>query len=862
MRSSWRLARNNLAGRRGRAALMVGAIALASALVTAVACAIGAVQVNFEYQVAKLLGATDVRVFHQFGGKFEPTVLEQVSAWPEVELASGRMQTSITLRRTRPRERDSDEGTPRSTVRATGLEFDRAEAFRPLPLAAGVFPNRADEILLDPLAAQQLNARPGDRLEVQRFGDPIELTVAGIYERKLLGTLQRPRVRMDRTTLAAAANQADELSYILVILKAGVDPEEFCAAYVDALPAELALEPAELVASGFYERLEAGKLSFLLAVVVTFVCASFIIVTGLTAGVTEKQRELAIVRCVGGSRGQLVAGQLLTGVVLATLGAAIGAPLGVGLAWTLVQQYAEFLPAGMAIPWSGVGLAFGGAIGSGLLGAAYPAFLASRTAPLQAMAATGRPTSVRAVVIAALIGGGLIAGQWAVTSVDDPQLRFWLHVYIGLVMGLIGYFVIAAPAFALLARGLGPPLSWLLRLPSGMLTRSMLTSPFRHGLTAGAMMVGVTIMISTWTNANTITDQYLEKMKFPDGFAFRANGLTPQEQQAIADLPFVEDVCMIAWTPLGVTNRHMFGVEGLASPSVAAIGFDPDKFFSMNSVEWAAGDPAEVIRKLKRGEGIVVAKEFLTQGVGVGDTLRLGAGRVEHDFEIAGVIDASWVAVIVQSFGIRSAYLQHAHSCVFMDLQTAKDRFGNDEALFLQINMSETISDDDAKEAVTDVAPGVVFHSGRWIRQRIDEVVGVLISINAGVAFAALLLACLGVGNVILANIESRRYEFGVLRATGGGRFTVARLIFAEALVIGLTAALVGTLNGLQQAYVAAIHYRDIAGIPFDHLNPPIGPSVLSWAVVIGMALLAAGPAVRAIVAKSPRELVSLGRNG
>ena len=69
----------------------------------------------------------------------------------------------------------------------------------------------------------------------------------------------------------------------------------------------------------------------------SFFAASFIIMTGLTVDVAERQRDLAVLRCVGGARWQLASSQLSVGVLIGGIGALIGVPLGLvgcaGLFW-------------------------------------------------------------------------------------------------------------------------------------------------------------------------------------------------------------------------------------------------------------------------------------------------------------------------------------------------------------------------------------------------------------------------------------------------------------------------------------------------------------------------------------------------
>lgn len=899
MLPSWRLALNTLAGRPVRTGLMIGAIAIAAALVMAIACAQATVQASMSHGITKFVGNTDARIIHQGNGRFEEPLLEQVRAWPEVDVASGRLGASLTLIHADGRTDPETGELLRITPTAIGVEFENETRFRIREITRGTFPAKPDEILIDEVTAEQLRTEVGDVLEIQRFGDPILLTVAGIFTRPRLGTIQRPLVEIDRTVLAEATDRPAELSAIVIILKDGVNVEAFCAAHQAELPGILSLEPAELVRSGFDRQIVASRLGLLVASIFSFISASFIIVTALTTSVTERQREMAVTRCIGASRGQLFGSQLMAGIVLAGAGAIIGVPLGIGLTAVLTWYFAEYLPAGLHVHALGLQLATIGSFGAGILGALYPAIMSSRVAPLQAMSIRAQPVRAMSIIICSMIGCAFIALQLGLFRITDPSDRFLAYVYAGLPCLLMGYFALAVPLLTLISTMISPVLSGALRLPAGMLGRSMRVMPFRQGFTAGALMVGTAILVSTWSNMTSILDDWLREIKFADGFAFRTAGISPAEQHAIASLPFVSDVCVISYLPVRVYDRQIFGVQGLAPPNVTCMGFDPDKFFAMNTVQWAAGDPANAIARLKDGTGLIVADRFLpTQKVKIGDTLTIGVGKTKKSFEIVGAVSSAGLDIATQSFGIRSQYMEFSISCVFVDQRVVEDVFDNRDVLIMQLNLKSvgggdsavvplplrgeggvrremhdnaeshaasnaatSLTDEQILAAISEVAPGVMFHSGRWITKTINEVATAMMIVQSVVAFAALVLASLGVGNVILANIHGRRYEYGVLRAVGGHRSLLARLIFGEAIMLAITGALIGTLLGMHLAWVGVHHYRELAGLPL-RLILPQWPTVFGWLTVIALTLLAALPGVWSVVRRQPAALLASGRNG
>jgi putative ABC transport system permease protein len=159
-------------------------------------------------------------------------------------------------------------------------------------------------------------------------------------------------------------------------------------------------------------------------------------------------------------------------------------------------------------------------------------------------------------------------------------------------------------------------------------------------------------------------------------------------------------------------------------------------------------------------------------------------------------------------------------------------------------------------DAVTDRVPGAVFASGRAIRKTILEVGDRILMITSAIAFAALALACFGVGNVVAANIGARTFEFGVLRATGATPGLLARLVLGEVLLLTIAGAGIGTALGLHLARMGVLWHKELGGqeIVFE---PPLAPLAIGWAVLLVMTVASAMPAVRALMRRSVRELVS-----
>ncbi|MFI6071371.1 FtsX-like permease family protein [Actinoplanes sp. NPDC051343] len=143
--------------------------------------------------------------------------------------------------------------------------------------------------------------------------------------------------------------------------------------------------------------------------------AGFVISSTFAFTVAQRRRDLALLRLVGGSRGQVRRMLLGEALLLGGLGAAAGVPAGLAVmaAQEGLLRTLGFVPAGFHGQWREwiLAVSFGAGIGLAVSGAAVAARRASRVRPLEALRDTGEAARVMTVTrwIAALIffGGAL-----------------------------------------------------------------------------------------------------------------------------------------------------------------------------------------------------------------------------------------------------------------------------------------------------------------------------------------------------------------------------------------------------------------------------------------------------------------------
>lgn len=916
MRAAWQLTRSGLWARPARTALLSTAVALSAALVTAVACALASVNNAVAVQLDARMGTAEARLIPAGRGQsIAPEALETVRNWPGVEFVRPKAQSTISLvfqTQLLAPAQGGDYEPQRQLFKASavlnGLATQPGNADDPgglgrLRLIAGRLPQQPGEIVIDALLAQRLSAdynavskddaalvigrarvgyldqpapdmpestdpstaeslnrwigpRPGDELSVVRFlRKATPLTVVGITQPPPLGG--RPQAYASLETSARVAGNDPSLSEIEIELAADVVPDAFVETHGELFRPGALLQTTERITSGVEKNISSNRIAYVLASSLAFLSAAFIIMTGLATGMAEQQRSLAVLRCIGATRWQLAGSQLLTGTSIGFLGALVGVPLGLGMAWALVTIFADRLPTGLAVPPTTLTVSVIGAIGAGLAGALWPAWQAARLSPLEGLASRARPTSRRSILITTVAALAGLAVMFATVLVpNDGQGVFWAYATVGLPLMFIGYFLLSIPVSLVVARVLDPVLSLVLRVPRHLVRRTVSATPYRFGFTSGAMMAGLALMISIWTNGSSFMNDWIARIQFPDAFV-SGLALTEDDQARIDALPFVERTCSVSMQPVKV---EAFGVQAIQSYSTSFVAFEPEAFFEITNLEFVQGDPEYAKRRLIEGGAVLVAREFLVaQGMGAGDTFRCkDAQGTEHSFEIVGVVTSPGLELVSKFFNIGEEFIDQALHAVFGSREDLKTIFGSTAIQLIQIQLAPGVDDAEAVATIRKELFGssvIDAGSGRKIKSKLIEFVGSTLVVFSAVAVGSMLVACCGVANLVIAGIQARRFEFGVLRAVGGSRGTLTRLILAEALVIGVTACLIGTAMGVQGAWAGTVLYSGIIGISMTW-TPPVTPVVWGWGFVLALTLLAAWPAIGRLNRQRPKDLL------
>ena len=186
----------------------------------------------------------------------------------------------------------------------------------------------------------------------------------------------------------------------------------------------------------------------------------------------------------------------------------------------------------------------------------------------------------------------------------------------------------------------------------------------------------------------------------------------------------------------------------------------------------------------------------------VGDTIliswthRVGLEMVEKNYT------AEVVAVLEEIGGFS---MGPSDLGLYIPLSTAQSFFDTDEVNSIAVKL---VSDDEefvetVSQAIEDAFDGLVSVTSPTALLAIMSSVFDIISLFlVGIAGISLLVAGIGIMNIMIVSLLERTREIGILKALGMKSRTVLGIFLTEALVVGLVGAVVGVVTGYSMAII------------------------------------------------------------
>lgn len=557
--------------------------------------------------------------------------------------------------------------------------------------------------------------------------------------------------------------------------------------------------------------------------------AGFLIFNAFAMTVTQRQKQIGMMRALGMTRNQVMRLILLEALATGGIGTIIGLLLGQPFGQAILSSMGQFgFEAGRgSLRLQDVLLAIFLGMGITLFASLVPARRAASVSPMTALKETDDAKQVTKVefqsprTMAGFVVGILI---WAWLLIAPPGE--WSGYYPPLdlillqVVGIIWLFavILLAPYLFQKAADWVKPLLWKFGGISGRLAADNLQrNPARLTLTALSFAIGISVLVGAAGLVSLQNDVLLgetSKNALREAgwyiYAFdRSSGVAQLSSfgnnTVSLDPAVIEAVYEIVGDRAEVGAFYLVAVPEISSPTTGFPSFlmsatEAERFRRPEVFNLLEGNRDEMVRLLSQpGCAITTSTSVAAKfNVRPGETISVTGinGKVEcivAGLGVYGVTPVSWI-----SPGALELFVPEGRTPNTIAIHPRADT--DRAALEAEIFKLEQRFPGKAFPATAD-------QEVRAITDTSDQ----LMVIFNGMLLLAIVGAAFGMLNTVMVSILERQKEIGLLRAVGSTRAQIMNMLILESVLTGIFGVLVGALMGFGWAAISALTMGGIA---------------------------------------------------
>lgn len=812
--------------------LAIVAVAASVALAASVEVASRSVSSALERSMNAVAGATQLEVTAAGQGVSEEWI-EEVRAVPGVRSASPIIPETFRLVR---------EGGQEESLRVIGIDLLYDREVRDYGIAEGGFRIRdhvrlvaaRDSVILSEKLARRLGVGEGAQLTVRSTSGLNTLTVRGLLLGDLGEAYGGSLAVMDVFALQKMLDLGPIVSRIDIAADPANDLESVRAAIEAKVGGAAAVRRSTLRENLVTPVLSAYGFGVWAITLIGILLALFLTYAAISVVVDRRIVEFALLRAAGMDADRASRAVVVDALMLAAIGSILGLSLAVAFANGLVvffsrafEFYQDLAVEPVSASRKTVAMALAVGVPTALLACIEPARRARRSEPLDVLYGRSGP-SPSGRRMPRLLVLGIVSSGLFVTAIAAPGLLPAIRLG-----GAVGFGVVAVWSLSSVLLPLGLPrlqtaLASVVPRIGVLVGASLGDRPVETGVTVAIWTTVIAAAFSLLTSLGSLglsMDEFFAGEMGPDVvFAFAddprttaPSGRLPLDV-AIADMIAGTVDVRDAW-PARSTSVIFRGDE------IPVEEYDPDKIERHGGLRSISRDPKSSVAALRRGE-ILASDAFRWRyEIRIGDIIELKTSDGLHRFKVGGES---------RSFRGPQGTL-HVSSDTF----SRWFRSPGAEAVIFWVDgpMEETLE----RVRTSTAGQPLYFREGEAFRRQARRVIGrfsAMLTIPLSIVAS---LGLIGLANLLIANVTSRKRDLALIRAAGGTHANVLGVVGVSAGVI----ALIGTGAGLLLGLAWSVTIREA----ISHFLGWTMSLKVEWGLVAGLVVGAAVGAALAAVA-------------
>jgi putative ABC transport system permease protein len=312
----------------------------------------------------------------------------------------------------------------------------------------------------------------------------------------------------------------------------------------------------------------------------------------------------------------------------------------------------------------------------------------------------------------------------------------------------------------------------------------MIQSPRRSSATVGALMVGLMFVFSTAGYIQSyrhMVDRWMKQSLNGDIFVATSTSMRSTTYH------FSEE--------LGKQIAGVSGVKRIENLRFTSIPYDGDSAalvavemdgFMARAADAVEGKSESMLRdELPKGEGVLISRNFGARWkLRVGDSVTMNTPNGTLQRPILGILDD----------------YRSEKGTIFMD-RALYEKYWHDSAVdFFVVMLNPGVDPVAAKQRIQTLTSSSVHafvytqvEFKKWVYGLVDQ----FFVLSYMQLVIAVIVSVVGIVNTLMISIFERKREIGIIRAIGGLRIQIRKLILLEAVALSIVGVVLGALAGM-----------------------------------------------------------------